>query len=110
MSTTKPLYPYLRVDARRDGHAAVVFLGGQADLASRAYLEIVLAHLAVEDATAVHLHVANLDFCDVGSLRQLLLFARDMRQAGREVATCGARPMFRRLSQLLGVHGELGIA
>ncbi len=100
----------LVIDAHKDAHTASIVLHGEADIATCHYLAATLTKLHLEDAAAIQVDVADLEFCDVGSLEQLLLFAREMRSAGRAVTTRGARPIFRRLADLLGVTHDLGIA
>jgi anti-anti-sigma regulatory factor len=89
---------------------AWILLHGQADYTNLSHLEAELTNLKLDGARCVHMHLGDLDFCDTASMRQLLLFARLVREGNREVITFGAGPTFRKVARLLGVAHELGIS
>ena len=70
-----------------------------------------LAAVDLTASTPLRLHLSELDFCDVNSLRHLLTFTRTVRDSGRAVEIEGARGVVRRLILLLGVEfSELSVA
>jgi anti-anti-sigma regulatory factor len=101
---------HLKIKTTRDEEAVWVILQGEADIATLQHLEAALGGIGLDGAGRVHLQVAELDFADVATLRQLTAFARQARQAGRDVMTVGARPILRKLAQLMSVHHDLGLA
>lgn len=100
----------LRVETVKREDVAWVILQGEADLATLQELEAALTRVQLDDTKAVHLHLARLTFADVASLRQLTMFARSAKQAGRDIRTCGANPTLRKVARLLEVHEDLGLA
>jgi anti-anti-sigma factor len=99
----------LTADVRRTGHTVMVHLRGEADIATSAYLEAALTSCPADGATSVHIDISDLEFCGVAPLHQLVVFAQAMRQGGREVVTCGAHPVVRRLAHLMGATATLGL-
>lgn len=99
----------LRVETIDHDHAVWILLRGEADIATLVHLEASLARIPIEGSKSVHLHVADLDFCDVSTLLQLTDFARTVTKAGQHVTTCGARPIIHKVARLLDVHGDLGM-
>lgn len=111
MSTSldRPRVP-LDVQTRQSPRAVWVSLRGESDISNRGDLDGALSSLDLEGVESVHLHVAGLDFCDVAGLERLRRFAEDMRRAGREFVTCGARPILRKLAHLLEAERALGLS
>jgi anti-anti-sigma factor len=101
---------HLKIETTHDEEAVWVILQGEADIATLQQLETALARVGLDGAERVHLHVTDLDFADVATLHQLTSFARKVRQRGREVHTIGARPILRKIAQLMCVHHDLGLA
>jgi anti-anti-sigma factor len=101
---------HLKIETTQDEDAVWVILQGEADIATLQHLEAALGRIGLDGAQRVHLQVADLDFADVSTLRQLTLFAKQARQAGRDVRTVGARPILRKVAQLMSVHHDLGLA
>lgn len=99
----------LRVETVRRDDAAWVVLQGEADLATLQELEVALSRIPLDDAKVVHLHLDHLTFADVATLRQLTAFARTAKQSGRDIQTCGANSMIRKVARLLAVHEDLGL-
>lgn len=100
----------LRIETIRGEDIAWVNLRGQADIATLRDLEAALEHVELDGAGCVHLHVNDLDFADVATIRRLTVFAKQAKRAGREVKTCGANPTLRKVARLLRVHEDLGLA
>lgn len=84
--------------------------GGELDLGTEVQLREALADVDLTATTPLRLHLSELDFCDVNSLRHLLTFTRTVRDSGRAVEIEGARGVVRRLILLLGVESELSVA
>lgn len=100
----------LRVETITRESAAWVIIHGEADLANLEHLEDALARVELNDAKWVHLHVSDLDFIDVATLSRLTAFAQWVRQTGRDIATCGARPMLQKMARILGYQTDLGLS
>lgn len=107
---TDPSHGRLTVETDDDGHAVRIILSGEADLANLEELENALAAIALDGTQEVHLQIRDLDFVDVAALRQLTVFARHLRGAGRDVKTYGAQPTLEQLMHLAGVRDDLGLA
>lgn len=100
----------LRVETLRDGQAVRVIIRGEVDIANVERLEAALAGIELGGPRSVHMHVADLDFCDLAGLRQITAFARRATEAGHEIRTCGAKPILHRVACLMSVEHELGLA
>jgi anti-anti-sigma factor len=100
----------LRVETVKREDVAWVIVQGEADLATLQELEAGLTRVQLDGTKAVHLHLSRLTFADVASLRQLTMFARSAKEAGRDIKTCGANPTLRKVARLLRVHEDLGLA
>lgn len=100
----------LHIDAASRGPAAFwLTLSGEADIATLAELEEALARVHLQGAQSVHLHLADLQFCDIETIDRLSSFARDARLAGHEVMSCRANRFVHRVAHLLECHQELGL-
>lgn len=100
----------LRIHTRTWGQITRwVVLSGEADIATRAQLQETLAGLDLHDTESLHLHLSQLEFCDVASLRQLGDFALRARQTGHQVMTCRPSWSVRRVATLLDYTHDLGI-
>ena len=97
----------LEIKSVKRENTAWVVLRGEADIATLEDLQAALARIELSDIDSVHLHLPDLDFADVATLRQLTLFARQARHAGRDITTCGAKPILRKVAHLLGFHDDL---
>ena len=106
---TKPRAAQPRIHARRQEQTIWICLHGERDVGCVSQLEASLADIDCDGTTAVHLYVANLDFCDGASLRQLVRFAQEASLAGHEVTTIGARPIFRKMARLCDATRDLGL-
>jgi anti-anti-sigma regulatory factor len=100
----------LRVETITGTDIVWVHLHGQADISTLGDLDAALEQVELDGARCVHLHLNDLDFADVATIRRLTAFARKATRAGHEVTTCGASPMLRKVAHLLRVHEDLGIA
>lgn len=100
----------LRIETATGEDIAWVTLHGEADISTLGDLEAALEHVELNGATAVHLHVTELEFADIATIRRLTAFARRAKQTGHEVQTCGANPTLRKVARLLRVHDDLGLA
>lgn len=99
----------LSVEIIARGSTASIVLHGEADMASFECLEAALSGFELNGEASVDLQVADLRFCDVPSMRQLTLFARQVTQAGRVVTTSGAAPIVHKLARLMNVERDLGL-
>jgi anti-anti-sigma regulatory factor len=88
---------------------ALLILQGEADLSTLQHLETALSRLDLTDIQAVHLDLSELQFADVATIRELAVFARQAKQAGRTVLTCGASPTLRKVASILHFHIDLGL-
>jgi anti-anti-sigma factor len=100
----------LGIETRRRGGVITITLRGEADIATVDRLGATLGQVEVEDARVVHVDLTELDFADVATLRQLMLFARRARSNGHQVTTGGAKPVLRKVTGLLGGEDTLGLA
>ena len=91
------------------GATASILLQGEADLGSLTDLCAALHDGELGHATAVELNATDLFFCDVASMRELALFARQAKAQGRVVTTTGASPLMRRMARMMGVVEDLRI-
>lgn len=97
----------LRVETVHHDDAAWVVFYGEADIATLEHLEEALARVVLDGTKSVHLHVADLDFADVATLRRLSVFVRQAKRAGHDVQTCGASPTLRKVARLMSLHDDL---
>lgn len=86
-----------------------IHVRGEADRQNHEQLRAELARVRLEGVETVHLALADLTFCDLHAFRTLYAFAQQVRAAGPELSAHGARPMLRRMAELLGVADELGL-
>jgi anti-anti-sigma factor len=100
----------LGIETRQQDGVVTLVLLGEADIATVDRLEATLAQIEVDGVRAVHVDLTELDFADVATLRQLMLFARRARSNGHQVTTGGARPVLRKVAVLLGGEDTLGLA
>ena len=99
----------LRIQSVVLGDTVCVVLVGEADMSTRADLEMDLELVDLDAGTSVRIDVTGLAFADVATIHRLTVFARHARQTGHEVSTCGASPMFRKVARIMRVQGELGL-
>lgn len=100
----------LSVETVGDEHAIRIILRGEADIGNLADLDIALTGIELDGTMQVQLHVSELAFLDVAALRQLTLFAQQLKETGYTVTTHGAQPMVDQLVRLVGVDDDLGLA
>lgn len=108
--STHPGRSRLSVETINRTDAAWLVLQGEADIATLEELEAALTRVQLSGVKSVHLHLADLDFADVSTLCQLTDFARRARESGRDIRTCGARPIVRKLAHLLSFQDDLGLS
>lgn len=101
---------HLRVETITSDGITWVILRGESDIAVVEDLATALAHIELDGSKFVHLHLHDLAFADSATLRELFLFARQVKRAGRDVQTCGASPTLHQVARVLGVHDELGMS
>ena len=99
----------LGVHVIADGTTASILLHGEADVASVESLKAALSSVELNGEASVHLQVAELHFCDASAMRQLTLFARQAKEAGRTVTMSGATPILHKMARLMNVEGDLGL-
>jgi hypothetical protein len=92
-----------------NGTTASVLLHGEADVGSLVRLQGALHDGELSSATSVEVNAAGLVFCDVASMRELALFARQAGAQGRVVRTSGASPLLMKLARMMGVVEDLGL-
>lgn len=108
--STRSNRAYLDLESVSDGHATRITLTGEADLASARALEAALAAIELDGTQQVDLDISDLRFLDIAALRELTVFARQLREKGYAIATHGAQPMVEQLVRLAGVYDDLGLA
>ncbi len=59
--------------------------------------------LSSGDVTEVHVHLDELEFCDVAGLRAVHRLCVAHTEAGRDVKVLGARPYFRKIAKITGL-------
>ena len=89
--------------------AAWITVHGEADIANVDQLKAALASVELAGRESVHIHVYDLQFADVASVRELAIFAIRAKQSGVTITICGAQPRLHRLARLMQVDGELGL-
>lgn len=99
--------PRLQVEARPAEDATRVTVRGVADPSTHADLRAGLSGIDLAAGQAVHLHLADLRFCDAAAGHELVSFIEQARQHGRDVAIVGAQPGVRLMMTLLDAGGEL---
>lgn len=109
-SRTDPDQGRLAVETHDEGNTTHIILRGEADDTNLADLETALAGIQPNGTHELQLEVSDLSFIDVAALRHLTLFARQMKETGREVKTRDAGPMLAQLIRLVGVEDDLGLA
>jgi anti-anti-sigma factor len=100
----------LGIETRRQGSVLTLILRGEADIATVDRLEAALTRIEVDGTHAVHVDLTDLDFADVATLRHLMLFARRARSNGHQVTSGGAKPVLRKVANLLGGEDLLSLA
>src|SRR5512139_1177185 len=98
----------LRIKTIKGEDIAWVILQGEADIATLEDLQAALEHVELDCAKSVHLHMSELDFADVATVRRLTIFAKQAKQTGHRIKTCGASPTVRKVARLLEVQDDLG--
>jgi ABC-type transporter Mla MlaB component len=91
------------------GTTASVLLQGEADVGSLTQLRGALCDGELASATSVEVNAAGLGFCDVASMRELAMFARQARAQGRVVTTSGPSQLLWKLARMMGVVEDLGL-
>ena len=110
MNTTDQPDSALRIDLVDHGPTAFwLTLSGEADMATIAKLDETLDRISLRGARTVHLHLAELEFCDAPTLDRLSSFALAAKQAGHTVITCRPSWCVRRVAGLLDCRQELGV-
>jgi anti-anti-sigma factor len=99
----------LRVETVTDGEITRVVIHGEVDIANVNHLEAALTGIPLDRARSVYLDASDLEFFDVAALRRLIVFARLVKQAGRNITTCGAPPMLHDVARMLGLQDDLGL-
>lgn len=99
----------LVVETANSGDAASIMIQGEADTANLERLEAALTCIELDGQRVVHIDVAGLHFIDVPALRQLTVFAMQMRQNGYDVTTRGAQPLVHEVACILDVRDKLGL-
>ena len=88
------------VDAR-DG-VVRLRLAGVLDLATEFCMPLAADDALADAPPALVLDLAGVEFCDARGLSALLLFRRRAQDAGSDVTFVGARPLVRRVFELVG--------
>jgi anti-anti-sigma factor len=96
-------------DACRLEPATVVVCRGEVDRSNVEDFGSALARIDLDGSTCLHVHVAELEFIDVGGLALLAELARSVRSTGRTFRTCEARPGLRRAAAIMGLEDDLGL-
>lgn len=105
-----PVPSSFSLDAQPDGEDMWVLVSGELDLASDEDLRLALSSVELGQDGTVWLHLAELEFADAASVRQLVGFIRLAREAGREVGVVGVQGVILRMVNLLGLERELDVA
>ena len=100
----------LRVETVKDGHVLRVALHGESDFSKIHELDQALRNIELDGARLVHLDLTQLAFADVATIRRLAAFAGYAKRTGPDVTTCGARPIVRKVANLLRVQEDLGLS
>lgn len=77
-------------------------LAGVLDLATELCLPLAADEALAHPAPALVLDLSGVEFCDARGLSALLLFRRQVQDAGAAVTFVGARPLVRRVFELVG--------
>jgi anti-anti-sigma factor len=85
----------------RDG-IVLVRLAGVLDLSTEFCLPLAADDALADAPPALVLDLAGVEFCDARGLSALLLFRRRVQDAGASVTFVGARPLVRRVFELVG--------
>ena len=101
--------PTVSVRLRKSNDTVWLILQGEADMATYEALGAALENVELDGVRSIHLHVKQLGVVDLITVRQLTVFAKQAKQAGRDVKTCGASLSFRMLARMLGVRDDLGL-
>jgi anti-sigma B factor antagonist len=96
-----------RVEARRDGGAAVIAVIGELDLASGPELEAELDQLSGPDTQLVVIDLRQLDFMDSTGLSILVRAHQRLADEGCEVGLVKGSQQVQRLLDLTGVAERL---
>lgn len=99
----------LRVETVSDGDTTRVVIRGEADIADAQNLAATLTGIQLDGTRSVRVDASDLAFLDVATLRCLTVFARMVRQTGRDITTCGATPMLQEMARLLELQDDLGL-
>ena len=91
----------LQIHKCTNDHATWVTITGEADLSNHHLLEAELVAIDLDGTKDVHLWLANLFFCDVHALCDLLAFATEVRQDGGVVVLHDADPTVQKLTRIL---------
>ncbi|MER6188611.1 STAS domain-containing protein [Streptomyces cyaneofuscatus] len=102
-----PTPPLLYVDRRQEGVRIVLVLAGAMDLHSVHVFTAALAAALRSGATAVHVDLSAVAFCDCSGLNALLEAAQDSRAGGRTFQAHGPCTTVLRLFTLTGTVGIL---
>ncbi|MEV4876534.1 STAS domain-containing protein [Streptomyces cyaneofuscatus] len=102
-----PTPPLLYVDRRQEGVRTVLVLAGAMDLHSVHAFTAAMEEFLRGGATAVHVDLSAVAFCDCSGLTVLLEAARDCRAQGRTFQAHGPSSAVLRLFTLTGTAGIL---
>lgn len=109
-SPADPCGGRLVVETASSEIAARITLRGEADAANLEQLQAALSSIELDGQKVVHIDMSDLVFIDVPALRQLTLFAMQMRQDGHDVTTRGGHPLVHDVARILNVRDELGLS
>jgi anti-anti-sigma factor len=101
--------PPLRVETITNGDTNRILIHGEADIANVDQLAAALTGIQLDGTRSVFLDASGLAFFDVAALRCLIVFAQSVKQTGREITTCGAKPMLHEVARMLEFQDDLGL-
>jgi len=104
---TTPAPPLLDVRTFSDDDALTIVLQGEADVANHDLLRMSLDGVELRGTRTVMLDLSRLVFCDLYGFRELIAFAAHARRWGVETLVTGARPVVRKMAQILGTAGDV---
>jgi anti-anti-sigma factor len=100
----------LRVETTNDDDATSVVLHGEVDITNIDQLDAALTQIQLDGTETVRLDASDLRFFDTAALHRLALFADEVRRSGRDFHACGATPLLRKVTRVLALDGDLGLA
>jgi len=99
--------PLLYVDRRQEGVRTVIILAGAMDRDSVPAFTTAMAEVLRTGATAVHVDLSAVAFCDCSGLTALLKAAQDSRTEGHTFQAHAPSPVVLRLLTLTGTADTL---